>query len=50
MPEILSAVPPQAGNAESWTHREILQQPDTLRATQALLRTQQEAIDAFLTP
>jgi tagatose-6-phosphate ketose/aldose isomerase len=35
---------------ESWTRREILQQPATLRATQAVLREQQAGIDAFLAP
>lgn len=37
-------------NAESWTRREILQQPATLRATQAVLRRDQAAIEAFLGP
>jgi tagatose-6-phosphate ketose/aldose isomerase len=52
MPEILSAPAPasQSGDAESWTRREIFQQPDTLRATQALLRTRHGAIGAFLAP
>ncbi|GAA0312641.1 SIS domain-containing protein [Sphingomonas oligophenolica] len=50
MSEILSAPAPQVGNAESWTRREILQQPETLRATQALLRARQAAIEAFLSP
>ncbi|MGN6122540.1 MAG: SIS domain-containing protein [Sphingomonas oligoaromativorans] len=36
--------------AESWTRREILQQPDTLRATQAVLRGRQAEIEAFLGP
>lgn len=50
MPETLSASAPQAVDDESWTRREILQQPDTLRATQAMLRAGQPAIDAFLAP
>jgi tagatose-6-phosphate ketose/aldose isomerase len=36
--------------AESWTHREIVQQPETLRATRALLGETREAIEAFLAP
>jgi len=50
MPETLSAPAPQAVGDESWTRREIFQQPDTLRATQAMLRAAQPAIDAFLRP
>jgi tagatose-6-phosphate ketose/aldose isomerase len=34
----------------AWTAREIVQQPDMLRRTQALLRAQQGAIEAFLQP
>lgn len=45
MPDTLSAP-----DTESWTRREILQQPATLRATQALLRDQQAAITAFIAP
>lgn len=45
MPETLPAP-----GAQSWTRREIVQQPETLRATQALLREQQGAITAFLAP
>lgn len=50
MPEILSAPAQQAAGDASWTRREILQQPETLRATQATLRDRQPAIDAFLSP
>ncbi|MET0307455.1 MAG: SIS domain-containing protein [Sphingomonas sp.] len=35
---------------EPWTRREIFQQPETLRATQALLGAEQDAIEAFLAP
>ena len=37
MSDLLSVVPESAEAGEPWTRREILQQPDTLRATQALL-------------
>ena len=50
MPETLSAPALQATGDDSWTRREILQQPATLRATQAILRDRQPAIDAFLAP
>lgn len=50
MPETLSVPAPQAEHDKSWTRREILQQPETLRASQAVLRTQQAPIEAFLTP
>lgn len=49
MPEMMVAEP-LADGFSSWTAREIAQQPDTLRATQALLRAQQAGIDAFLKP
>ncbi|MGN6278351.1 MAG: SIS domain-containing protein [Sphingomonas sp.] len=39
-----------SGGAEPWTRREILQQPDTLRETQALLSAEREAIDQFIAP
>jgi tagatose-6-phosphate ketose/aldose isomerase len=39
-----------ADGAEPWTRREILQQPETLRATQALLAAERGAIEAFLAP
>jgi tagatose-6-phosphate ketose/aldose isomerase len=40
---------PTSGD-DSWTRREILQQPATLRATQAILDAAQAEIDAFLSP
>ena len=48
MPEILNNK--RATAAHCWTRREILQQPDTLRATLALLRDQRTAIQSFLAP
>lgn len=42
------AQPP--ASSESWTRREILQQPVTLRATQALLDAHQAQIAAFVRP
>ena len=50
MSDLLSVVPGSAGAAEPWTRREILQQPDTLRATQALLAGRRASIEAFLAP
>ena len=47
MPETLFA--PETDD-RSWTRREIAQQPETLRATQALLRAQQAEIAAFVAP
>jgi len=47
MPDTLLA--PQTDD-RSWTRREIAQQPDTLRATQALLRTHRAEIEAFVAP
>jgi tagatose-6-phosphate ketose/aldose isomerase len=35
---------------ESWTRREIMQQPATLRATQVMLVATRDAIDAFVAP
>lgn len=49
MPDVLPDVDALAGQ-EPWTRREILQQPDTLRATQALLTADRAAIEAFLAP
>jgi tagatose-6-phosphate ketose/aldose isomerase len=43
-PDDHSAIP------ESWTRREIMQQPATLRATQAMLLATRDAIDAFVAP
>lgn len=50
MSDLLSVAPKVADGAEPWTRREILQQPDTLRATQALLAERRGEIDAFLAP
>jgi tagatose-6-phosphate ketose/aldose isomerase len=50
MSDRLSVAAPAADGAESWTRREILQQPETLRATYALLAGQRAAIEVFLTP
>lgn len=49
MSDVIALDPPTA-DAQPWTLREIRQQPDTLRATQALLMEQRQAIDAFLQP
>jgi tagatose-6-phosphate ketose/aldose isomerase len=49
MPEPLLA-PEASGVDMSWTRREIDQQPETLRATQALLRDRQADIEAFIAP
>jgi tagatose-6-phosphate ketose/aldose isomerase len=48
MLEVLIAPGQQAD--DSWTRREILQQPATLRATQAVLQQKRDQINAFLTP
>ena len=40
----------QFDGAESWTRREIEQQPTTLRATQSLLLARKSEIEAFLEP
>jgi len=50
MPETFPSPAQQAMGDASWTRREILQQAGTLRATQAILRDRQPAIDAFLAP
>jgi tagatose-6-phosphate ketose/aldose isomerase len=50
MSDLLSVVPESADTAEPWTRREILQQPATLRATQALLAAKRAAIETFLAP
>ena len=50
MSDLLSAVPKPASAAEPWTRREILQQPETLRATRTLLMSRRAEIEAFLTP
>ncbi|MDF0488933.1 SIS domain-containing protein [Sphingomonas sp. H39-1-10] len=45
----LAVAQPSTGD-ESWTRREILQQPATLRATQAILDARRDEIDAFMRP
>lgn len=50
MPDLLSAAPKSAAVEEPWTRREIQQQPETLRATQALLMSRRGEIEAFLAP
>lgn len=50
MPESLNTPSPQAEGTDCWTHREILQQPETLRATQHLLAQDEAAIGSFLQP
>jgi len=50
MSDLLSVVPETAQAAEPWTRREIFQQPETLRATQALLAAKRSSIEAFLAP
>ncbi|MBO9602799.1 MAG: SIS domain-containing protein [Novosphingobium sp.] len=49
MSDLLLA-PVSADDAECWTRREILQQPETLRATHALLAAHRGPIEAFLAP
>lgn len=49
MPETLLTPRPD-GQDTSWTRREIDQQPETLRATQALLRDRRADIEAFVAP
>ena len=44
MSDRLSVVAPAADGADSWTRREILQQPETLRATHALLAGHERAL------
>lgn len=50
MADSQNSSPPAARANESWTHREILQQPDTLRATHEVLQAGRARIDAFLAP
>ena len=50
MSDLLSVSPAKADGAEPWSRRDILQQPDTLRATHALLAGQRGSIEAFLAP
>lgn len=45
------SIPPNLEQvSESWTYREIVQQPETLRATHSLLAARRASIDAFLSP
>jgi tagatose-6-phosphate ketose/aldose isomerase len=50
MLETFVAPDDHASGEESWTRREIMQQPATLRATQAMLVATRDAIDAFVAP
>jgi tagatose-6-phosphate ketose/aldose isomerase len=50
MSETIDAPSSQAEGPDCWTHREILQQPETLRATQQLLARDEPNIAAFLAP
>lgn len=49
MPELQPLATP-ATDADLWTMREIRQQPETLRATQALLMANRGAIETFVAP
>lgn len=49
MPETLVA-PQRIDRDDSWTRREIIQQPATLRATQAVLEATRGEINVFLAP
>jgi len=48
MPDISERQPSQTNPDTSWTRREIFQQPETLRQTQAQLLRQRDGISAFL--
>jgi tagatose-6-phosphate ketose/aldose isomerase len=50
MPETVLATPLPTHATDPWTRREILQQPDTLRATHAVLRQGRAGIEAFVAP
>jgi tagatose-6-phosphate ketose/aldose isomerase len=50
MTETLFAARSPDVQPDSWTRREILQQPATLRATQAVLEAERAGIEAFLAP
>jgi tagatose-6-phosphate ketose/aldose isomerase len=50
MSDLLSIVPESDGKAEPWTRREILQQPETFRATGTLLAAKRAEIEVFLAP
>ncbi|QXQ05288.1 SIS domain-containing protein [Sphingosinicellaceae bacterium] len=50
MTETLVAAESSDTQPDSWTRREILQQPATLRATRAVLEAERTAIEAFVAP
>ncbi|MDP5277531.1 SIS domain-containing protein [Sphingomonas sp. DG1-23] len=50
MPDTLLVTDNEDLKSVPWTQREIEQQPETLRATQALLRAQQAEIHGFVAP
>jgi tagatose-6-phosphate ketose/aldose isomerase len=50
MSDVLSVAAPSEEATEPWTRREILQQPETLRATNALLQRKRDEVDGFLAP
>lgn len=50
MPDTVMTPAHQAQPDESWTRREILQQPETLRATQSLLVACTDRVASFLKP
>jgi len=50
MPDTLLVTDNEDLKPVPWTQREIEQQPETLRATQALLRAQQAEIENFIAP
>jgi tagatose-6-phosphate ketose/aldose isomerase len=50
MSDLIAVPKVSADGAEPWTRREIFQQAETLRATQALLAAGRGEIDAFLAP
>ncbi|MBB5716633.1 SIS domain-containing protein [Sphingomonas aerophila] len=49
MPDTLLAIAPTT-DGETWTEREIRQQPATLGATQAIVEAHRTAIEAFIAP
>jgi tagatose-6-phosphate ketose/aldose isomerase len=50
MSDLNAAPKAVADGAEPWTRREIFQQAETLRATQALLIAERDAIETFIAP
>ncbi|MGK6321178.1 SIS domain-containing protein [Sphingomonas sp. DT-204] len=50
MPDTLLAPDADGSDPAPWTRREIEQQPETLRATQAMLRARQAEIEGFVAP